>query len=121
TYWENNVDRKTDNGYAGPLGASYLTTWKVRNVMVSHTSILSPEIVNEARWSVLPWIPFQVNKGLYDDAGTNLLGIPNLPAQPGVTPILSISNLSPNLGNANVAPFDSTRKNYAFGDSVSWV
>jgi len=121
SFWQTDRRRQVISGYPGVLGPGDATIFDTRNIMVSHTSIVSPRIVNEARWSLAPWIPNQTNVGLYAESGTEVLGIPNHPSAPGITPRLNIGNLSPVLGNGDRQPFDSTRRNFAFGDSLSYV
>lgn len=121
TFWQTDRRRRVVSGYPGILGPGDATIFDTRNIMVSHTSIISSRIVNEARWSLGPWIPNQSNVGLYEEEGTRALGIPNNPSAPGITPRLNIGNLSPVLGNGDRQPFDSTRRNFSFGDSLSYV
>ncbi|MEO7649918.1 MAG: carboxypeptidase-like regulatory domain-containing protein [Bryobacteraceae bacterium] len=121
TAWFFTRDRNVVSGYPGILAPDSTTYVVNRNVLLSHTSIVSPRIVNETRWSLAPWIPSQRNLGPYEESGSQVLGIPNHPSAPGVTPQLIITGLSPNLGNANLIPFFSTRRNFSYGDTVSWV
>jgi hypothetical protein len=121
TYWFTHRFRKVISGYPGQLAPDDSTVIDAHNIMLSHTSVLSPRIVNEVRWSLAPWIPNQVNAGLFGESGTELLGIPNHPSGAGIMPILSITNLGINLGNAGRQPIDSTRRNFSFGDSLTWI
>ncbi len=93
-----------------------------RNILVSHTSVISPSLVNEARFGLAPWQPYSTgNSGLYLQSGTEVLGIPNLPSAPGITPRLSIANMNFVLGNGNRQVSTNARQTYSFGDSISWV
>jgi hypothetical protein len=120
TYFITTRDRVVFDGYPGVLGPGDGTDAPATNVMVSHTSVLSPRIVNEARWSLAPKTRV-TNFGIFPESGTEALGIPNHPSAPGITPRLSITNLTPVLGNANRQPSDVSRKNFSFGDTLSWV
>jgi hypothetical protein len=121
TYFGTHRRRAVFDGYPGPLGPGDTSFFVNHNIMASHTSVVSPTVVNEARWSLAPWIGPQINEGIFPESGTEVLGIPNHPSLPGVTPRISITNLTPVLGNGNRQPFDSERRHFSFGDTLSWV